>query len=268
MFLSKLKAILVSIIVSLLILILGILTFDIRSLWPNKILNKTEYLAQEIVDFEIVIARYNEDLSWLENEFTTEKIIIYNKGEDDITLPSHLNYKIIKLPNIGRESHTYLYHIISNYANLAARTLFLQGDPYDPEVTRFMYFPLKKYKIMAHNKCHSIIAANCILDVIFLISKPIKNFNNVYKNRYLDTIFSNTSFAEYISDFGLKRNFFDIFIYLTYGGNFAIDRNNVLLNSKGYYEKIIKTLENKSPVEGHYLERLWDRIFMGASYEK
>ena len=33
---------------------------------------------------EIVIARYNEDLSWLKKIPKIIKITIYNKGEDDI----------------------------------------------------------------------------------------------------------------------------------------------------------------------------------------
>jgi hypothetical protein len=73
---------------------------------------------------EIVVARYNENLDWLKKIKKSKdlKITVYNKGQDDIDLP------FIKLPNIGRESHTYLYHIINNYDNLADQTIFCQGD--------------------------------------------------------------------------------------------------------------------------------------------
>ena len=37
-------------------------------------------------------------------------------------------YKTINLPNIGREAHTYLYHIINNYDNLADINVFLPGS--------------------------------------------------------------------------------------------------------------------------------------------
>jgi hypothetical protein len=77
---------------------------------------------------EIVIARYNEDLSWLKKVPKSIKIIIYNKGLDDIEKIKGIKYNIIKLPNIGRESHTYLYHIINNYNKLADKTIFCQGD--------------------------------------------------------------------------------------------------------------------------------------------
>ena len=73
---------------------------------------------------ELVVARYNEDISWL-NKIKNKniKITIYNKG-------GNLNVKNIKLPNVGRESHTYLTHIINNYKSLADTTIFTQADPF------------------------------------------------------------------------------------------------------------------------------------------
>ena len=69
-----------------------------------------------------VIARYNEDLTWLAS--LKFPYTIYNKGSDNISLPS------IKLPNIGRESGTFLYYIIENYNSLPDTLIFLQGDPF------------------------------------------------------------------------------------------------------------------------------------------
>ena len=37
----------------------------------------------------------------------------------------------IALPNIGREAHTYLWHIIHNYESLGEVTVFCQGKPFD-----------------------------------------------------------------------------------------------------------------------------------------
>ena len=71
----------------------------------------------------LIIARYNEDLSWLE-EFKDFKIIVYNKGDK---LSDNLFYEVINLENKGRESHTWLHHIVKNYYNLNEITVFLQG---------------------------------------------------------------------------------------------------------------------------------------------
>lgn len=75
----------------------------------------------------VVIARYNESLEWSSNISNTRtKCIIYNKGSK----LDHIG-PIIHLPNVGREEHTYLYHIINNYDNLSDYTMFLQGQPFD-----------------------------------------------------------------------------------------------------------------------------------------
>ena len=68
----------------------------------------------------LVIAHYNEDLSWLE-DFASLPRTIYTKSG---TGPN-------RLPNVGREAHTYLHHIIENYDKLAEITVFLQGNPCD-----------------------------------------------------------------------------------------------------------------------------------------
>jgi len=70
---------------------------------------------------EIVIAHYNEDLSWIEDDL--DITTIYSKGGEDNAPP----YPHIKLPNIGREGQTYLHHIFERYDTLADVTLFLQG---------------------------------------------------------------------------------------------------------------------------------------------
>ena len=70
---------------------------------------------------EIVVARFNEDIEWTKDY--NEYVKIYNKGI--------FNKKYENLPNIGRESHTYLHHIIGNYKNLSDFTLFVQGNPFD-----------------------------------------------------------------------------------------------------------------------------------------
>ena len=55
--------------------------------------------------YKIIVARYNEDIDWLASEM--HNCIIYNKGEK-LGLSNE-----ICLPNVGRESETYLNYIIS-----------------------------------------------------------------------------------------------------------------------------------------------------------
>lgn len=73
-------------------------------------------------ELHLVVARYNEDLSWVED--LGVKYTIYNKG-NDISLPC------IKRENLGREGETYLNYIVSNYESIDSTTVFLQGHPFD-----------------------------------------------------------------------------------------------------------------------------------------
>ena len=59
--------------------------------------------------YKIVVARCSENISWLRSE--SNNCIIYNKG-NQLNLCNE-----IMLKNVGRESHTYLHYIISNYEN-------------------------------------------------------------------------------------------------------------------------------------------------------
>jgi len=71
---------------------------------------------------EVVLAHYNEDLGW--TSAYKNILSIYSKSSED-SLPGRIH-----LPNVGREGHTFLYHIVNNYDNLADWTVFSQaGEP-------------------------------------------------------------------------------------------------------------------------------------------
>lgn len=71
---------------------------------------------------KVIIARYKEDIAWTRD--LGYDFVIYDKGGD-------LRDNAIYLDNIGREAHTYLTHIITQYDNLAEFNVFVQGNPFD-----------------------------------------------------------------------------------------------------------------------------------------
>jgi hypothetical protein len=83
--------------------------------------------------YELVIARYEEDVSWLEEVPHWIHVTLYNK--------SRVSYKLsrphtpIQLVNRGREGQTMLHHITTHYDTLADFTYFAQGDAplHDPD---------------------------------------------------------------------------------------------------------------------------------------
>lgn len=89
---------------------------------------------------DFVIARYNEPVSWLNRiAEPNSNIRVYNKG-GRITENLPGNCRVSELPNVGRESHTYLTYIIENYYNLPDYVTFLQANPFDhcPEIFAYM----------------------------------------------------------------------------------------------------------------------------------
>ncbi|MDR1192411.1 MAG: DUF3431 domain-containing protein [Verrucomicrobiales bacterium] len=82
---------------------------------------------------ELVVARYREDLAWTRNVPAGVRVTVYNKG-------GPLPLTATPLPNIGREAHTYLQHIVSRYDSLAPLTVFAQGRPFDhaPDLHRVL----------------------------------------------------------------------------------------------------------------------------------
>jgi hypothetical protein len=73
---------------------------------------------------EVVVARYAEDLRWTGNLASGVRCTVYNKGVDEVEGAR-------RLPNVGREAHTYLHHLVEQYDRLAPVTVFCQGHPFD-----------------------------------------------------------------------------------------------------------------------------------------
>jgi len=73
----------------------------------------------------MVVSRFNETLEWLKDpRFGGFPVLIYNKGNDHFYRPP--DSRVIQLANVGRESHTYVYHVL--FHPLAKVTLFLPGS--------------------------------------------------------------------------------------------------------------------------------------------
>jgi hypothetical protein len=76
----------------------------------------------------VIVSRYNEDLNWLnEYPFTEFEYIVYNKGINDDFCKNNV-IQVVNLPNIGREGHSYLWHIIAHYDHLANILVFFPGS--------------------------------------------------------------------------------------------------------------------------------------------
>ena len=70
----------------------------------------------------VVVAHCDEDLAWMQALDPELGKFVYSKGKNIVGE---------KLPNVGRDYHTYLTHIVRHYDSLSDVTFFLQGWPLD-----------------------------------------------------------------------------------------------------------------------------------------
>ncbi len=210
---------------------------------------------------QIVVSRYNEDLSWLRvPPFNKYKSIVYNKGVND-DFEKHNVQQIINVHNVGRCDHTYLYHIIRNYSNLAHLTLFLPGSmdiqekfkqgadiisemekSWNTVVIASRHENVKddmyNFKIdtwTASSKDNSAINPESKLD-----TAPIRPFGKWYEDKFGGTVTKHVSWR----------------------GIMCIAKPHIIQHSKSHYLNIIRDVDHSSnPEAGHYIERSWEAIF-------
>jgi hypothetical protein len=205
------------------------------------------------MSYKIVIARYNEDINWLNSEL--KNCIIYNKGE-------RLNIdNEIMLDNIGRESHTYLHYIITNYNNLPDVLVFTQARISDHRGSDDINYLINlkneaftseksyPYDIHEHRAEHSCWNKDWN-----------KNKDNTY---YLHNNYLNNKHILFIDWFleNIDSKYPDP-IKIYWNAIFAVKKNLILKHPLEYYKKLIlQVSHNSNPVEAHFFERSWYYIF-------
>jgi hypothetical protein len=246
----------------IIILFISILFFLIN----NYLYSVENFVNEELnnLGVDIIIARYNEDLKWtLEYPFNQFKYIVYNKGNNENFEKKYVS-KIIKLPNVGKCDHTYLYHIIENYDKLSDITVFFPGS-----------IDLKHKKKIAVKILKEIyLRKNAIF--ISLNENDIQKLHYKFKLDYYKTKHAlNRSDDNDNTDYMLKKSnirpfglwFQNMFgnlkiDCLIYYGIFSIDKNDIIQHPKSRYETLIQELsDHPNPEVGHYLERSWCAVF-------
>ena len=202
----------------------------------------------------LIISRYNEDLEWLK-KYNDFKITVYNKG---YKLQDKPFYQVINLENKGRESHTWLYHIVKNYNNLDEINIFLQGKIDD---LNCMAYKNPNDYLMRIDKYGFEVSRYGLLgpfhwDWNVNIDKDFR-----YKNQWEKNEISRSSIG--FRNFS-KKLFPNIplFVATSYSGCFAVKKEIIHQHNIDFYKDLLDILsQHKNPIEGHYMERLWCYIF-------
>jgi len=224
--------------------------------------------------FEIVIARYNEDISW--SEVLKNNRTIYNKGG------KLEGINCVQLSNVGRESHTYLWHIVNNYEILADITLFSQGSINE---NAFTLKWLKKEPDWKRTLIMDTILSCRLLRKKILIAMPfvVHGVNGLDKDnrikfwgKWLDEL-KTEKMRNAKHDL---KTWMDQFVFSTHKFNIRdiiwsphaliyVHKDLIHSNPKEYYEKLLSFVDDHiNPMEGHYFERSWFHIFTRNYHRK
>jgi len=202
---------------------------------------------------EIVVARYSEDLNWITQEpFHSYPYIVYNKGTDEAFTKTPNLLRVVPLPNVGRDMHTFLYHIIENYDNLADVTIFLLG-------TLFRQNRLQKAMTMiraVESTNDTVFAGSCGSDmnkIGWIYNFQMGDGESCFKladvrpfGKWFEHTFTNGERNECIA----------------WNGLISVSREDIVKKPKSYYEALIKQLEDHPiPEAGHYFERALYAVF-------
>jgi Protein of unknown function (DUF3431) len=211
---------------------------------------------------EIVVARYNENLHFIQYDpFGQFPIWVYNKGTN-LKFYKTDNMTIKSLPNVGREGHTYLHHIITHYDCLPEVTVFLPGSADFhlkwEKSSMVLFEAMEKMKtIIIHD-----MEVEHICDILADFSMnnhPSQNPINRNENQIVDLE------PSALRPFGVWYHtwFPDIPCrYIVHNGVLAIHRDHIRQRPKEFYQDFIEQLSTSSnPEVGHYVERAWCALF-------
>jgi hypothetical protein len=204
------------------------------------------------MSYKIVVARCRENIQWLQSEY--ENCVIYNKG-----YPLHMDNEHF-LPNMGRESDTYLHYIITNYHQLPDAVVFTQARIADHKGKDDVNYLLnlkneallysKSQTVHVHHdygRCTSFDGTWNLREDGYFLRDNYKNNNPVV---FIDW------FKEHI-----QPEYPDPI--LIYGSAiFAVRKELILQHPLEYYEKLrLEVNHHINPAEGHFVERAWYYIF-------
>ncbi len=181
-------------------------------------------------DLTVVIARYEENLDWLNRIKKNCNVIIYNKGKENI----HTNYKQIKIDNVGREAHTFLYHIVENYDKMSDFTVFLQGDPFEHKKTGLIEY-INSGSYIDTPIGHDSHIENSQGSIVSYYLNINKNLNLLFKDP--------------------PRHF-----QFVCGAQNSVSRENITKRSLNFYKFLLMKFDT-DPNWPWILERFWNLIF-------
>ncbi|NJN36634.1 MAG: DUF3431 domain-containing protein, partial [Nitrospiraceae bacterium] len=153
------------------------------------------------------------------------------------------------MPNCGRESHSYLTHIVENYQNLADLSVFAQGHPFDHCADFHTILRDLERRKMPPETFHWL---GFILD--WDDPKGHRLFRAWSKNPEQEELDLSGFFQKlFHQDCPPRLTFFP-------GAQFIVHRDLIHRRSLEFYRQALE-LSLHFPQAAHCFERCWDRVF-------
>jgi Protein of unknown function (DUF3431) len=191
--------------------------------------------------FELVVARYGEDLAWLKRAPKEFQVTVYDKGDG--------SGGGFALGNEGREAHTYLHHLTERYDSLADVTVFVQGHPFDhaPDL---------------HKRLRALVdGRESVADFHWLgfladtdDSRGRRLFVPWSKNPERHELPLDEFHQQIFGTAGPDNYRFFV------GAQFIVTRDTARRRDAAFYHNA-RALSASSPLAPHCFERCWDRVF-------
>jgi hypothetical protein len=195
----------------------------------------------------LVVSRFRENVDWVDcfGAYT-----IYNKGRDDLAARHRANS--IRLPNVGREAHTYIHHIVENYDRLEDIMIFSQGG----------------YRAHAHFEPEEFLRRALDLgDLGFSVNLgDINGFVGSNSRDFMLRWHGVDLHTKEPYDLGgwWERATGEPWVRsrsVFWGATFSVRREFILRRSRESYASLLKTLDwATNPMEAHFCERAWFNI--------
>ncbi|XPS79551.1 hypothetical protein M3J09_011532 [Ascochyta lentis] len=220
--------------------------------------------------FEFVIAHHNEDLSWLSE--VSNDVTVYWKG---LPPTGQSQWKEThQLTNIGRESHTYLHHIVTHYEILAEVTLFSQGDVHNNGGAMYPHVTVSSAKEMKQ----MALASSSIPFMIFTPEvTEFDHWNGIqwttsqstlwwFQQKGRNMAMAQLTPAEFWTQYLETPH--PLTVYYGPGATFSVRATAIRTRPKSFYERLLAVfigVNHINPEYGHYMERFWAAIFLDGN---
>lgn len=212
------------------------------------------------IQLHVVIARYNENIEWVYDAlqgFDNVTYFVYNKGEDNVVIKDGINIELIKLENLGRESGTYLYHIVHHHkvynSNPDIYVIFTQGD-----IKMHQTSPVHVQKYMEtlvmdavmHGTSKSNAKQYDFGPHSAIYTFQLKEYCNLPIQGYKDL------YGKWFEDYVSPK--FPTNAIWWHGAVFCVKSSLISQKSQRYWKALHSTVKDyHNPETGHFMERSW-----------